>query len=770
MPTRFYPTSHDERIRGRLLIEWLVVSIIALLIVWGLTFSSFVERTDNVVYDTLSSLKTRTPADDIVIVAIDEESVHTIGRFPWPREVHAELLDKLTKAKPRAIGYDVLFGEPSEGDDALVASAFNASMLIVPMTFVVPGTNGAPFDPDMPLPALGAVTHIGHVAIQPDKDGIVRRVGLEAGGGDKVWPHFAEVLYRKTEGHPSPTYEKAHVPLPADAFSLGAQILIPFAGPAGSYRTISFSSVLKDEVPPEIFANKIVLIGSTASGLRDQYAVPHGTMPGVEIMANVLDDLRTGQSVRAAKPKIALMFALVPVVLLLIGFLLFPPWVNLLLGLVLIAATFLSSSFILFALGVWMPVTARLIGLMLIYPLWAWRRLEAVSAYMERELNQLGLEPDALPGRELPAVSFRFPHEAIEEQTTKLHNAIARVRDLRRFFADSVQGLPDATLILDHDATVVLANREAEALFTPLIGSGKAPGLTDLLLHLSADEETAARTPDRDREIRARDGRIFVFRLVPLLAAQGERVGSIARLTDITTIRLAVRQREDALELLTHDMRSPQASILAILENKDEDPASAKARIAGYARRTLDLAENFVQLARAEARNLAEELLDMSALLMDAMDDQWVLASKAGIKLVSEGEDEEHLVRGDRSLLTRSLINVISNAVKYSESGTTVTCSLSVGRRSVGGPQMVLCRIADQGRGIPEEALDSLFERYQRLASVGRRDAGGAGIGLSFVRTVIQRHGGIIEVTSAPGEGATFWIWLPQAEDEVAAE
>ena len=80
---------------------------------------------------------------------------------------------------------------------------------------------------------------------------------------------------------------------------------------------------------------------------------------------------------------------------------------------------------------------------------------------------------------------------------------------------------------------------------------------------------------------------------------------------------------------------------------------------------------------------------------------------------------------------------------------------------------MVVCRITDQGRGIPTDQLDTLFERYQRLASAGRRDAGGAGLGLSFVRTVITRHGGSIEATSPPGEGATFWIRLPQAQEEI---
>lgn len=765
MPGRFSRPGGEEAIRSRLILEWLVVSLFSLTMVWALSASRITARVDNVLYDTMLTLRARPASDDIVIVAIDEPSLAAIGRWPWPRAVHTALLRRLGQARPRAIGYDVLFVEPTADDAALARAAGAAGPVVLPMAFLVPGSNGAAFDPELPVADFRAVTRVGHAAIVADEDGIVRRIGLQAGGGGAVWPHFAETLYRTLKGAPSPAFRRAaEAGLPAGRFTIGAPILIPFAGPAGSYRTISFASVLRGEAPPDLFTGKVVLVGSTASGLSDQYAMPSGTMPGVEVIANTLDDLVAHRGIAIASPRAAIAFVLAPLLLLLIGFLLLPPRINLLLGLLLIALVLLASALLLFMAGVWLPPAAGLAGLLIVYPLWAWRRLEAASAYMTRELRQLATEPDALPGREPPSARARFPHEAIEQQTILLHNAILRVRDLRRFFADSVQGLPDPTLILDQEGAVMLANREAETLFEPLLARGETPALGALLGHLSS-EDGAAAPSQPDREIKARDGRMFVFRLVPLLAAEGERVGSIARLTDITAIRLAVRQREDALELLTHDMRSPQASILALLE-KDEDVACVKERIGGYARRTLELAENFVQLARAEARNFSEELLDLSSLLMDAIDDQWVLASKAGIRLASSGEEEEHLVHGDRSLLTRALVNVIGNAVKYSESGTTVSCALGVAARAPGEAPMVLCRISDQGRGIPEDQLDSLFERYQRLASAGRRDAGGAGLGLSFVRTVITRHGGIIEATSPPGEGATFWIWLPRAPDE----
>jgi len=242
--------------------------------------------------------------------------------------------------------------------------------------------------------------------------------------------------------------------------------------------------------------------------------------------------------------------------------------------------------------------------------------------------------------------------------------------------------------------------------------------------------------------------------VVPLNDALGNRAGSIARLSDITAIRLATRQREDALQLLTHDMRSPQASILALLDRTDDDEASLRARIANYARRTLKLADDFVHYARAQSGQHAEGLLDFAAILTEAADDQWVLAQAKKIRVETPDSEEEYLVLGDRSLLSRMVCNLIGNAIKYSDEGTIVRCTLE--REE----ELLCCRIADQGHGIAAEDLDDIFRPFRRSRGV---EGSGAGLGLAFVRAVIQRHGGTIAVESKLGVGTTFSVWLPIA-------
>jgi signal transduction histidine kinase len=210
-------------------------------------------------------------------------------------------------------------------------------------------------------------------------------------------------------------------------------------------------------------------------------------------------------------------------------------------------------------------------------------------------------------------------------------------------------------------------------------------------------------------------------------------------------------------------MRSPQASILALLDRKEEDAQTLRARIAGYARRTLKLADDFVHYARAESGRHTQELLDFAAILVEAADDQWALAQAKGIRVETPDAEEEYLVRGDRSLLSRMLANLIGNAIKYSDGGTTVRCTLTREPVPTVPTGMLCCRIADEGHGIAAEDLEAIFQPFRRSRGV---DGAGAGLGLAFVRTVVQRHGGTITVESRQGEGTTFSLRLPIAAEE----
>jgi CHASE2 domain-containing sensor protein/signal transduction histidine kinase len=739
-------------VRSRLLLEWLLVAGLAIVSLCLLVAYDLTERPDNLVYDAL--VRTRAPLpSDVVIVAIDEESLGAIGRWPWPREVHTRLIERLAAVRPAAIGYDVLFVEPSAEDAALARAIRRAGNVVLPLTFVVPGSNGAPFELQAPVaPIAAAVSAVGHADLIPDDDGIVRRASLLGGMRGAHWPDLAEQVSRIVTGHVSPAFRRsAPAHLPADRFAFSSPILISFSGRAGFHRTVSFDALLRGEVPPELLAGKVILVGSTASGSGDQYPVPSGAMPGVEIHANIVDALIDNRAIRPVGRAIVLCTALAPLFLLLGALLVLPPRVNVVLGLVLMALVLGTSAGLLIWADIWLPPTAALAGLLIVYPLWAWRRLEAANAYMVEELTQLRGEADVLPMGGTPAPRVGWFREAIARQTTLLHTAIGRVRDLRRFFADSLQALPDATLVTDRTGQVLVANRAADALF------GASPGrsLSALLRGLAPDLSDDM-TQDGVREINAGDGRIFVLAVVPLNDARGNRAGSIARLTDITAIRLATRQREDALQLLTHDMRSPQASILALLDRQEGDDPKRSARIADYAQRTLKLADDFVHYARAESGQHSQELLDFAAILTEAADDQWALAQAGDIRIETPEPDEEYLIRGDRSLLTRMLCNLIGNAIKYSGGGTVVRCTLTR------DGERLRCRIADQGRGIAPDDIDAIFQPFHRSRSAREQ---GAGLGLAFVRTVIQRHCGTIGVESHPGKGAVFTLELPLAQD-----
>ena len=737
--------------RSRLLLEWLLVAGLAVFTLCLLVSYDLTERPDNLAYDALMRAR---PAlqSNVTIVAIDEASLGSIGHWPWPRDVHARLIERLAAAKPAAIGYDVLFVEPTAQDPGLAQAIARAGNVVLPVTFSVPGDNGAPFDLQAPVaPIAQAVRAVGHADLTPDRDGIVRRASLIGGTREAHWPDLAEQVNRLVAGHASQAFRRsAAEPLPAGRFGFSTPILIPFSKGSGFHRAISFGAVLRGEVPPELLAGKVILVGSTARGSGDQYPVPSGAMPGVEILANLIDALIDNRAIHQVRPSMALAVALVPLAILLIALLVLPPRINVVLGLGLMLLVVGLSAGLLVWADIWLPPTAALAGLLIVYPLWAWRRLEAANAFMVEELTQLRGEADMLPTGAATRPQLGWFREAIARQTALLHMAIGRVRDLRRFFADSLQALPDATLVTDAHGEVLVANRAADALFGASVGQP----LSGLLRGLAAD--LPREIAERPCEIAAADGRIFVLAVVPLKDSQGNRAGSIARLTDITAIRLATRQREDALQLLTHDMRSPQASILALLEHKGEADRSVRSRIEGYARRTLKLADDFVHYARAESGQHARELLDFAALLIEAADDQWALAQAKKIRVEAPDPDDEYLVLGDRSLLSRMLCNLIGNAIKYSDEGTVVRCEIQREQATLS------CRIADQGHGIAPEDIDAIFRPFHRSRGV---EGSGAGLGLAFVRTVVQRHGGAVEVESQLGVGTTFNVRLPIATE-----
>ena len=271
-------------------------------------------------------------------------------------------------------------------------------------------------------------------------------------------------------------------------------------------------------------------------------------------------------------------------------------------------------------------------------------------------------------------------------------------------------------------------------------------------------------------------GSILEARYAPAGHVRGEPVGWTVHLVDVTALMSAMRQREEALQLFTHDMRAPQSAILAALEHEDFQavPEELRERIERNALRTLGLAEGFVRLAQAEGTEYAFEPIDLFHLLGDAADALWSIARAASVEIVVKDPGREFVVNADRGLMARALINLLDNAVKFSPTGARVVCALT--EASLRDRPAVACAIADEARGMTEEQMKNLFKRFARPPPSDDGPGGGpsrgvgVGLGLAMVQTVVTRHDGIVVCRSEKGRGTVFTLTLPLCEDDAAAE
>ncbi len=307
-------------VRGML---WMVgIGLVVLLIVSGLTVPL-----DNALYDLHARYWRYTPDDRVVIVAIDAKSLDEVGRFPWPRSVHAQLIDRLTAAGVRGIGMDVTMSAPSNdpNNDQLVAAAMHRNGKVVLPAFAEAVNLGGPLQEALPVPAIAqSVAALGQVDVAKDSDQRVRGAYLKAGLGSAYWPSLALALLQL--GHDAPaTLPGLHDPLHNDAspylWMRDNYVLLRYAGPLGTFGSVSYTDVLNHRVPASLLKDRWVLVGATAEGLGDILQTPQSPMPGVEYQANVLESLERGLLVTPLDflHQLALSAVLLAVPLLLYG-------------------------------------------------------------------------------------------------------------------------------------------------------------------------------------------------------------------------------------------------------------------------------------------------------------------------------------------------------------------------------------------------------------------------------------------------------------------
>lgn len=224
-------------------------------------------------------------------------------------------------------------------------------------------------------------------------------------------------------------------------------------------------------------------------------------------------------------------------------------------------------------------------------------------------------------------------------------------------------------------------------------------------------------------------------------------------------------RKQQFVSMVSHDLRSPLTSLRMFLELV-HDGVYGELNASGQKRakiaersiiRLIALINDLLDFDRLQSGQLEIVKRDepVESVITRSLDAVSALAEQNKIKLQSEGAEFNAIMDGDR--IIQVLVNLISNAVKFSPEGSTVTV------RALPKDGNVEFFVIDQGRGIPKEMLTAVFERFKQVTKTDATEKGGTGLGLAICKAIVECHGGQIGVDSEVGKGTTFWFTLPNA-------
>jgi two-component system, NtrC family, sensor histidine kinase KinB len=331
-----------------------------------------------------------------------------------------------------------------------------------------------------------------------------------------------------------------------------------------------------------------------------------------------------------------------------------------------------------------------------------------------------------------------------------------------------IDSLPDAVAVLNTLGVVEISNAAAQKFFglhpDVNVDTRKDDILRQFffaaLLHEKSSDQLKPGNPlqvfDNGSE------RFFQPHAVPIMGETNNVIGVSLVLADVSKQKRVVELETEPMSVVSHELKTPLTSVrMALYMLLDERMGSLSAKqmeLVGAARDDCDrlykIVENLLDIGKIEGGHGA---LDLKAVAPQSLITQAINVfatgyRNAGVQLVTEIADDIPDVLADPARIQHVFSNLLSNALKFSQSGKTVTISASAQE------SMVKFAVIDQGLGIPPELISRVFDKFFHLHSAGKTE--GAGLGLAIAKDVVEAHGGKIWAESASGEGSVFSFTL----------
>ncbi|GBF32684.1 phosphate regulon sensor protein PhoR [Desulfocucumis palustris] len=350
---------------------------------------------------------------------------------------------------------------------------------------------------------------------------------------------------------------------------------------------------------------------------------------------------------------------------------------------------------------------------------------------------------------------------------SRLKHTVEDITDEKNRMHAILNSMADGVVAVDSAGRVLLVNPVVERALGISGQASRGKEIVEVVRHYDFEKylkEALVNQLDLRREIQVLtpDPKIYSVHFTPLKGS--DRGGVVALFRDVTEKRQLEQLRNEFIANVSHELRTPMTSIKGFLETLLDGALDDR-----------DAAEHFLKIMSAETERLTRLIDDLFALsnienrkvlpkkepiLLEDVVEKVVSilgqsASDKDIELTTSMAEDLPRVMADEDMITRVIINLLDNAIKYTHTGGRI--SVEAGRDG----ERIFVRVTDTGIGIPEESLSRVFERLYRVDRARSRECGGTGLGLAIVKHILEVHGGSIEVTSSLGRGSTFTAYLP---------
>lgn len=345
----------------------------------------------------------------------------------------------------------------------------------------------------------------------------------------------------------------------------------------------------------------------------------------------------------------------------------------------------------------------------------------------------------------------------------------------KEYYEGLMDQIPAGIIIVGKTGKITYSNDAAEKLLITRKQDLKRLPLSrfavDFELSRRLSEALKGKEVIREVKITRPEERILRARIRPI-AKNGQVQGAVAVLEDVTKLRRLEQTRQEFVSSFSHELRTPlascQATLEALLEWKaDRDPKEREKFLKNLFQQMKYLSSlitKMLQLTKLESGTSILKKIEVEAddLISEALNAVQVLAQAKRVNL-EKAVPPGISVNVDRELFVQALINLLDNAIKYTQSGGLV---LIEAREE---DNQVFFSVTDTGQGIPKEALPHIFERFYRVDKHRSREEGGTGLGLALTKHIVEAHKGKIAVESALYGGSTFTIAVKKSPKKATA-